>query len=79
MGRLRATVQPATGEALGMARTRLCVAGHVATAGELIAMGASRRELSAAVDSGRLIRLRQGVYACPHVHWGLPQFAMTTR
>jgi very-short-patch-repair endonuclease len=112
-----------------MSRTRLCVAGHVATAGQLIAMGASRRRLSAAVKAGRLLRLRQGVYACPHVpadvaaaariggaltcvtvlraagvwagesrklhlqvppnssertapnvhvHWGVPQFAMTT-
>jgi very-short-patch-repair endonuclease len=51
-----------------MSTTRLCSAGHIATAHELIAMGSSRGQLSRAVTTGRLLRLRQGVYACPHVN-----------
>ncbi len=50
-----------------MSTTRLCASGHIATAHDLIAMGSSRGQLSRAVANGRLLRLRQGVYACPHV------------
>ena len=50
-----------------MSVTKLCTSGHIATAHELIAMGASRGQLTRAVSDGRLLRLRQGVYACPHV------------
>ncbi len=50
-----------------MSTTRLCATGHIATAHDLIAMGASRGQLSRAVAAGRLLRLRTGVYACPHV------------
>jgi very-short-patch-repair endonuclease len=51
-----------------MSGTRLCASGHIATAHELIAMGSSRYLISCALAEGRLVRLRQGVYCCPHVN-----------
>jgi very-short-patch-repair endonuclease len=51
-----------------MSKTKLCATGHIATTHDLIAMGASRGQLSRAVADARLLRLRQGVYACPHVN-----------
>ena len=50
-----------------MSNTRLCALGHIANARQLIAGGATRRQLSDAVNSGRLLRLRKGVYACEHL------------
>jgi very-short-patch-repair endonuclease len=47
--------------------TWLCTRGHVASARELAAMGASRRSVGRAVADGRLIRCRRGVYACAHL------------
>lgn len=51
-----------------MSRTRLCASGHIATTHELVALGASRGQISRAVEAGRLIRVRKGVYACPHAN-----------
>ena len=50
-----------------MSTTRLCALGHIATTHKLISMGSNRGQLTRAVATGRLLRLRQGVYACPHV------------
>jgi very-short-patch-repair endonuclease len=51
-----------------MSKTRLCASGHIATTHELLSLGASRGQVSRAVESGRLIRVRKGTYACPHAN-----------
>lgn len=45
----------------------LCNQGHTARTAELVAVGASRRQLSRAVTAGRLLRLAPGRYACTHI------------
>ncbi|MFM9877900.1 MAG: type IV toxin-antitoxin system AbiEi family antitoxin domain-containing protein [Rhodoglobus sp.] len=63
--------RPATHEGLTGVHPRtmtwLCTRGHVASARDLAAMGASRRAVARAVAEGRLIRCRRGIYACPHI------------
>lgn len=45
----------------------LCSIGHVATTGQLLSLGLTRRQIDAAVRSGAFIRPRNGVVACPHL------------
>lgn len=47
--------------------TWLCDRGHVATTRDLAAAGVDKRRLRAAVSAGRLLAVRIGVYACPHL------------
>ena len=58
-----------------MSTTRLCESGHIATTHQLVALGASRSKITRAVGEGRLVRIRQGVYACPHVNAMVAQAA----
>lgn len=44
----------------------ICGVGHIVASGQLRSRGATQRDLSAAVRSGRLIRLKPGTYACSH-------------
>lgn len=50
-----------------MSTTRLCALGHIASTRRLVEAGATRHQLSEAVNSGRLLRPRKGVYACDHL------------
>lgn len=45
----------------------LCRLDHVASSRQLAAHGVSARQLHAAVANGRILRLRRGTYACPHL------------
>jgi very-short-patch-repair endonuclease len=45
----------------------LCDRGHLARTSELVAAGASRRQLARAVAMGELLRLAPGRYACAHI------------
>lgn len=45
----------------------ICANGHLATTRELASRGVTDRAMSAAVRAGRLLRLKQGTYACPHL------------
>jgi very-short-patch-repair endonuclease len=47
--------------------TWLCDRSHVARTSELVAAGASRRQLARAVAVGELLRLAPGRYACAHI------------
>lgn len=47
--------------------TWLCTRGHVATTQQLRAAGVSKFRLASAVADGKLLALRTGVYACPHL------------
>ena len=44
----------------------LCTVGHVAATRDLAKRGVTKRQLAAAVDEGRLVRVRLGTYACSH-------------
>jgi Transcriptional regulator, AbiEi antitoxin len=45
----------------------MCTLGHIATTRELAARAISGFRIRAAVESGRIIRVKRGVYACPHI------------
>lgn len=45
----------------------VCRSGHVATAKQLLSVGATRRAVAAAVSAGLLRRVARGTYACSHV------------
>lgn len=47
--------------------TALCHLGHVATAQQLRAIGATKRSVASAVGTGSIRRVARGVYACFHV------------
>lgn len=47
--------------------TVLCHLGHVATAQQLRAIGATKRAVASAVDTGFVRRVARGVYACRHI------------
>lgn len=51
-----------------MSRLRLCDSGHVTTLHDLVAQGANPKQLARAVKSGQLVKVRRGVYACPHAN-----------
>lgn len=46
----------------------LCTLGHVASVHEITARGVTPAQLRGAVASGAMVRLRRGVYGCPHLN-----------
>lgn len=54
----------------------ICTVGHVATTRDLVARGATARQLADAVRTARLTRLKPGTYACPHLD---PEVARAAR
>jgi very-short-patch-repair endonuclease len=45
----------------------MCTLGHIATTRQLADCGISAFHIRAAVEAGRVIRLRRGIYGCPHL------------
>jgi Transcriptional regulator, AbiEi antitoxin len=45
----------------------MCTLGHIATTRQLADCGISAFRITTAVQAGRVVRLRRGIYGCPHL------------
>jgi len=50
-----------------MALPLLCSLGHISSTATLQARGVSQRQLTLAIEVGRVLRIRRGTYACAHL------------